>query len=112
MGLEVHFRIRGGKRVPRSQEWSHNKNIYYPFEITGKHIKMDHFPQVGVKIKNIWNHHPDQDERTTSSHTLKTSKVENQLHQSPEGPIRVCYMDVPHRNITIIHKETHPFQAP
>ena len=23
-------------------------------------IKLETFPQIGVKIKNIWNHHPDQ----------------------------------------------------
>ena len=31
-------------------ESTHLKNIF---------IKLDHFPQVGVNIKNIWNHHPD-----------------------------------------------------
>ena len=34
-----------------------------------KLVKLDHFPQVGVQIKNLWNHHPGSDQPSYSNDT-------------------------------------------
>ena len=57
--------------------WTHLKNI----------SQIGSFPQVGVKIKNIWNHHPDIYQYVAISQALKV-----QLASAVESPSdRVVY---------------------